>query len=128
MIGFFKRTRYAFFALILLATLYELASAQQTQPVGQLPRTPSGKPDFQGIWQADSRAAYDLEDHAARQGMPAGRGVVEGGKIPYQPWAAAKRLENFEHPQTADPLSKCFLPGVPRMMYMEFPFQIFQTP
>ena len=59
--------------------------------------------------------------------MPAGRSVVEGGVIPYQPWAAAKKRENFEQRATADPLSQCYLPGVPRIMYMEFPFQIFQT-
>src|SRR2546426_580650 len=27
----------------------------------------------------------------------------------------------------ADPPAQCFMPGVPRIMYMEFPFQIFQT-
>ena len=32
----------------------------------ELPRTISGKPDLQGIWQAQTRAAYDLEDHLAR--------------------------------------------------------------
>ena len=93
-----------------------------------LPRTADGKPNLQGIWQVRGRAAYDLLDHAARQGMPAGPGVVEGGEIPYQPWAAAKKLENFTHRQTADPVGKCFFPGVPRIMYMEYPFQIFQTP
>ena len=92
-----------------------------------IPRTPDGKPDLQGIWQVRSRAAYDLEDHAARYGMPAGRSVVEGDVIPYQPWAAAKKRENFEQRATADPLAQCYLPGVPRIMYMEFPFQIFQT-
>ena len=60
--------------------------------------------------------------------MPAGKGVVEGGEIPYQPGAAAKKLENFANRQKADPLGKCYFPGVPRIMYMEFPFQIFQTP
>ena len=35
--------------------------------------------------------------------------------------------ENFANRQTADPLAKCYMPGVPRIMYMEFPFQIFQT-
>ncbi len=59
--------------------------------------------------------------------MPAGSSVVEGDVIPYQPWAAAKKRENFEQRATADPLSQCYLPGVPRIMYMEFPFQIFQT-
>lgn len=59
--------------------------------------------------------------------MPAGRSVVEGGTIPYQPSAAAKKLENFANRKTADPLAKCYMPGVPRIMYMDFPFQIFQT-
>ncbi len=58
---------------------------------------------------------------------PPGRSVVEGGTIPYQPWAAAKKRENFANRATADPLAECYMPGVPRIMYMEFPFQIFQT-
>ena len=29
--------------------------------------------------------------------------------------------------RSADPLAQCYLPGVPRIMYMEYPFQIFQT-
>ena len=29
---------------------------------------------------------------------------------------------------TADPLTKCYLPGVPRITYMPFPFQILETP
>ena len=93
-----------------------------------LPRTVDGKPNFQGIWQVRGTAAYDLLDHSASQGMPAGKGVVEGGEIPYQPSAAKTKLENFTNRQTADPLGKCYMPGVPRIMYMEFPFQIFQTP
>src|SRR5579862_561862 len=94
----------------------------------EIPRTANGKPNLQGIWQARTRAAYDLLDHAARFGMPAGKGVVEGGTIPYQPWALAKKQENFAQRQTADPVGKCYFPGVPRIMYMEYPFQIFQTP
>ncbi len=93
----------------------------------QVPRTADGKPNLQGIWQVRNRAAADLEDHAAKNGMPAGRSVVEGGTIPYQPWALAKKRENFANRATADPLSKCYMPGVPRIMYMEFPFHIFQT-
>jgi hypothetical protein len=105
--------------------------AQQVQRTGgasALPRTTDGKPNFQGIWQVRSGAAYDLQDHAARAGMPAGKSVVEGGAIPYQPAAAAKKQQNFTNRLTADPLGKCFMPGVPRIMYMEYPFQIFQTP
>ena len=53
--------------------------------------------------------------------------MVVGGEIPYQPWAAAKKAENFKNRQKADPLNQCFIPGVPRIMYLDFPFQIFQT-
>ena len=93
-----------------------------------IPRTAEGKPDLQGIWQVRNRASYDLEGHVARHGMPAGRSVVQGGPIPYQPWAAMKRAEHAAARETADPVEGCHLPGVPRIMYMEFPFQIFQTP
>ena len=92
-----------------------------------LPRTTDGKPNLQGFWKADSRAASDLRDHGARLNMPAGRGVVQGGDIPYLPAAAAQRLANDNTRATADPLSKCYMPGVPRIMYLDFPFQIVQT-
>jgi hypothetical protein len=59
--------------------------------------------------------------------MRGGRSVVEGDEIPYQPWAAAKKLENWSKRLTDDPLAKCYMPGVPRIMYMEFPFHIFQA-
>ena len=114
------RSRFGL-SLMLLGALCLPASAQ-------LPRTPDGKPNFQGIWQVRGRAAYDLQDHAASYGMPAGKGVVEGGEIPYLPAALAKKRQNFANRKTADPLGKCYFPGVPRIMYQELPFQIFQTP
>jgi hypothetical protein len=121
--------RYAILLTVLLFVIpASAAPAVQTGSSARtLPRTADGKPNLQGIWQVRNRASYDLRDHAAVFGMPAGKGVVEGGEIPYQPWAVAKRLENFANRQTADPLNKCFMPGVPRIMYMEFPYHIFQT-
>jgi hypothetical protein len=115
----------AAWALLLLPTL---AFAQTAGTASSIPRMADGRPNLQGIWQVRNRASSDLQDHVARFGMPAGRGVVEGGEIPYQPQAAAKKAENFAKRATADPLSHCYLPGVPRIMYMEWPFQIFQTP
>ena len=56
-----------------------------------------------------------------------GPGVVVGNEIPYLPWAAAKKRENYENRKTADPAAKCYLPGVPRVTYMPFPFQILQN-
>jgi hypothetical protein len=112
---------------MVLSLLAAVLLMQAPAPARAIPRTADGKPNLQGIWQVRNRASYDLQDHAAREGMPAGKGVVEGGEIPYQPWAEAKKKENYTNRQTADPLSKCYMPGVPRIMYMEFPYQIFQT-
>lgn len=118
-----RKLRSLLWAVILVAAWGGGAWAEPNN----LPRTADGKPNLEGIWQAQSRAAYDVQDHSALDGMPASRGVVEGGEIPYQTWAAAKHQENFNKRKTADPLAQCFLPGVPRIMYMDYPFQIFQT-
>jgi hypothetical protein len=92
-----------------------------------IPRMPDGKPDFNGYWQAVTSAAYDIEPHSARPGIPAGQGIIDADQLPYLPAAAAKKKQNAANP-AADPVEKCYLPGVPRIMYMPFPFQIFQTP
>jgi hypothetical protein len=97
-------------------------------PAYRGPRTPDGKPNFNGIWQVLSTANWDLLPHSALDGVPAGQGVVEGDEIPYQPSALAKKKDNFAKRKTEDPMAKCFLPGVPRVMYVPFPFQIAQTP
>jgi len=59
--------------------------------------------------------------------MQAGFSVVEGGTIPYQDWAREQQQENFANRAALDPLNQCHLPGVPRIMAMPWPFQIFQT-
>jgi hypothetical protein len=112
----------------------------------------SGRPDFSGIWQANNTANWDLQAHAARPmvgqpgftansvvlaapvvglgsigWVPGGLGVVEGNDIPYLPWAAARKKENLENWMDRDPEIKCFQPGVPRAMYMPYPFQIIQS-
>ena len=92
------------------------------------PRMADGTPDLQGIWQVLSTAEDDIQTHQARLGVPAGLGVVEGEEIPYQPWALAQKQENFEAGEAADPAAQCFFPGVPRIMYMPYPFRIVQTP
>ncbi len=115
------------FTIALIAGLLSLAATPATAQVSALPRTPDGKPDLQGIWQVLNTAAWDIQDHQARLGVPAGQGVVDGNEIPYQPAALAKKRANFDTRATADPETKGYLPGVPRIMYMPFPFQLFQT-
>ena len=117
-------------AVIVLSVALAVVGAQVPAPprAADVPRTSDGKPDLSGIWQVLNTASWDIQDHQASQGVPGGQGIVEGNVIPYQAPAAAKKRENFEHRATADPEAKCYLPGVPRIMYMPFPFQIFQTP
>lgn len=92
------------------------------------PRTWDGQPDLQGVWQVLNTAAWNIQDHHAQLGIPAGRSVVEGNDLPYQPSALAKRDENRANRLTADPETKCYQPGVPRVTYMPFPFRIVQAP
>src|SRR6059036_3138911 len=88
---------------------------QTAAPAYRAPRTPDGKPNLNGIWQAINTANYDIQMHPARPALalrpgpygpvpaaavlalgatgavPPGLGVVEGGSIPYKPEAAAKK-------------------------------------
>ena len=100
------------------------------------PKTRFGQPDLQGVWQVLNTAAWDIQDHAAQRfpglqarfSVPAGPGVVEGNEIPYQPWALEQKQKNFANRLEGDPEAKCYLPGVPRIMYLPLPFQIVQVP
>jgi len=120
--------RNGFTRSIIAVALLAVAPTPAAAQVSALPRTPDGKPNLQGIWQALSPAAWDIQDHHAQLGVPPGQGVVDSNEIPYQAWALARKRENLANRLTADPETKGYLPGVPRIMYMPFPFQIFQTP
>jgi len=100
-------------------------------------RMADGRPNLNGIWQANNTANWDLLTHRAKQGpltslgaafsVPGGIGVVEGNEIPYKPEALGKKQENAGQWITADPEVKCYLPGVPRATYLPYPFQIVQS-
>ena len=117
-------TAGAMYALMPIAHAGQTSAATTYTP----PRTPDGQPDLQGIWQVLNTAAWNIEDHHASLGVPAGQSVVEGGAIPYRPEALAKRKENFEKRATLDTEARCYLPGVPRVTYMPYPFRILQQP
>jgi hypothetical protein len=93
------------------------------------PRTPDGQPDIRGFWQVVPFGTYSLEDMSLQnQGganfttpAPGGTRIIDppNGKIPYQPWAAARAKEILENhkdpkPHQLDPQSRCWLQGVPR--------------
>jgi hypothetical protein len=120
-----------------LAVIVSAVVASGQAPAYRAPRTADGKPNLNGIWQTITEADWDIEGHSAAPGrvlalgaedaVVPGLGVVEGGPLPYLAAAAAKRKQNYESRLTADPEIKCYLPGVPRAMYMAQPFQIIQS-
>jgi hypothetical protein len=60
--------------------------------------------------------------------VPGSLGVVQDdGQIPYTPEALQTKKANAEHWIDRDPELKCYLPGIPRAMYMPYPFQITQS-
>src|SRR6478672_11379483 len=86
-----RRSMCSLVAAVLTLAVPQALSAQARgadASTYRAPRIADGTPDLQGIWQVLNTAAFDLQDHAARLGEPAGQGVVEGNDIPYQPWAA----------------------------------------
>jgi len=130
--------------------------AGQTSAPAARPARVDGRPNLSGIWQANNEAHWDLQAHAARAGavtqpgvypfeyarvaaapvvalgaaagVPASLGVVQGdGEIPYTPEALALRKANAENWIDRDPELKCYLPGIPRAMYMPYPFEITQS-
>jgi hypothetical protein len=122
---------------VLAAAAITMATMTTAQSPAGGSRRLDGKPNLNGIWQANNTANWDILTHKARQGpvtalgaafsVPGGIGVVEGNEIPYKPEALAKRNQNAEKWLTADPEIKCFMPGVPRATYMPYPFQIVQA-
>ena len=123
--GWFARSVFALAATCVLVPLTGLGQSEGSPPYIP-PRTADGHPDLRGIWQVLNSAAWDLEDHSASLGVPAGQSVVVGGIIPYRESALEQRKANFEQRATLDPETRCYLPGVPRITYMPFPFRIIQ--
>lgn len=133
--------------ILVACVLLTVAASAQTPAI---PRTPDGQPDIQGFWATDAYAA-DMET-----GLPddetatlQAQGAVDrskavslvidppDGRIPYQPWAAARRVSipTFRRGETSRgtpatvrdirPRTFC-LHGTPRNMVTDF--QVVQTP
>ena len=134
-----SRTFFSAIVSVLLGAVVAAGQAPAARQANVPPRTADGAPDLQGVWRVWNLAKYDVEPHGASQGVPAGPGVIvdpADGLIPYKPWALARKKENFAasritYPydplKNADPLARCYIPGVPRITYLGWPFEIIQT-
>src|SRR6185436_18272977 len=105
-------------AIVVLCVTVLPTAGQQRPASGQFssyraPRFFDGHPDMNGVWQAFVTANIDLEDHEAQSGphpellgayggWPAGQSIVEGGEIPYQNSALAKRKQNVDNRMKVD--------------------------
>ena len=135
--------------VVVLLSFMRPVAGQTQGPAYQAPRFAGTQhPDLNGIWQTLTTANWDIEDHSGQPGpfpalvgawgsQPPGQSIVEGGELPYKPEALeqkkanyAKRLsvDPFNLHDSGDPEAKCYAPGVPRGMYMPYPFQILQMP
>src|SRR5580693_2970391 len=102
-------------ALVVAACgVFAQSSAAQSKGYSA-PRLVDGKPDLNGIWQVQGKVDADLE------GKIGGKNIIVDpptGKIPYKPEALAKKKENNQTRATADTMTKCWMPGVPRLTYI----------
>jgi hypothetical protein len=112
-------------------------TATDSPLLAAIPRSADGKPDLSGFWQSFGSADWDILAHAARkpevaraplEEVPAGLGIVVGNSIPYLPAALQQKQKNYRERNFNDPRVKCYMQGVPRIMYTPLPFQIFQSP
>ena len=94
------------------------------------PRTPDGRPNFQGAWGRISiRNGENLEEHPETMDGSGGRSAIfdpVDGRIPYQPWAAERRDSHFS--TYLDPGRLCVPQGAPRFVYEAGAKVIVQTP
>jgi len=109
-------------------------AAKARPPAGPFTRLPDGHPDFQGFWNAANNggAVFEVQNHpVAKRGVGAGKGAVvdpPDGFIPYQPWAKEKAANLFEAHMDQEPELHCFESGVPHQNFVQFGFQMVQTP
>jgi hypothetical protein len=127
---------FAFLAAVAIAQPAAQPAARPAKPAapakapapGPIPRMADGHPDLEGIWQPrTSGAAYSILPHQGGFFLGAGSdtGVVEGGVLPYQPWAMEIVKDLTQHMEF-DPTGHCHYEGIPHANY--FGFQFFQTP
>lgn len=114
-------------ALLLVAPL----SAQWLHtPVTNVPRTADGKPDLtvpapkaadghpdlSGVWMPHTAPLQDLSLGLA------------GREVPYLPWSAELTKERANGARGKDDPAAYCVPGMPKLIYLPYPYKIYQLP
>ena len=139
------KTNYIFHAFTptILCILLCVSASSQTPsraPNATIPRLPSGRPDFQGLWLKSAGGFQGLfigsldgtNFAGGARGGGRGAGGGRGGPAPtryeYTPEAEAERQDRLKRGYE-DPEARCHLPGVPRALDQPgglYPVQIIQ--
>jgi hypothetical protein len=99
-------------------------------PMPGVPRTPDGKvdlsapapknadghPDLTGVWTPNSRPLQDLS-----VGVP-------NRDVPYLPWSDALTKERANGARGKDDPAAYCVPGMPKLIYLPYPYKIYQLP
>jgi len=102
-------------------------AAAQEKTAFKIPRTPDGKPDFNGVWTSGGAERLgDLGDGPPR--FTSAPNLPRSEPLSYQPWAEAERQKLLERRGIDDPIGRCMMPGVPRTTGMPMPMQFVQGP
>lgn len=91
-----------------------------TPPTGPAPRTPSGKPDFSGVWDhpyVPDMAASNPRNPALQKGA---------GPLPYT-HAGLENIKGYNPEKNGDYTGMCMPFGLMRSMNAPYPIQILQT-
>jgi hypothetical protein len=99
-------------------------------PTPGVPRTPDGKPDLNapapkaadghpdlsGVWTPNSRPLQDLSVGVA------------GRDVPYLPWSAQLAKERAGGAKGKDDPAAYCVPGMPKLIYLPYPYKVYQLP
>jgi hypothetical protein len=105
--------------ILVTALAVSSASGAQTGQRSATPKAPavSAQPDLSGVW-------FEREYH---------RNILSEGNPPLQPWAEELYKKNRAEVTSAAPdhppdsVARCIPPGVPRILYLPFPWEIVQA-
>ena len=124
--------------VIAIVSLTSVPVAGQAPASTSLPQTADGQPAIHGFWWADSSytlGGFEGSDSANPRARPRKSVIVDpaDGKVPYQPWAAARyKGVHARHnvfpvkPEDTDPQARCAPAGIPRVHSHVTAFQILQ--
>ena len=80
------------------------------------PTSADGHPDLSGVWMPNTRTLQDLAVG------------VEGGEVPYQPWAAQLVKDRANGARGKDDPAAYCIPGMPKLIVLPYPYKIIQQP